>query len=312
MTPDDDGDVRILRRGQHHDGALPLDAQRIHHGAQLFAIHAGNLGGQNLDALDVLARRFRARTTWARASFSFICSICFSSARFSSSSFSCACSRGLRAFSLNFSSTLLAGDGLDAPDSGRNAAFVGDHAEPDVAGAMDVRAAAQFLAEAGDGDHTHFIAVFLAEQRHGAGVERLIEIHDVGRDFDILQDLFVHQLLNFRQLVGIGVGVMREVETQAAGIHDAAGLLDVRARAPCAARRAAGAWRCDCAWWRGADPHSLGRSRHRRLQAIRRIVRFVNGDSRRRGKGAIHVERLSPVSFEMRTPVSPTWPPASA
>ena len=74
----------------------------------------------------------------------------------------------------------------------------------------------------------HAVAVLLAEQRHRAGVERLIEIHDVGVDFDVLQDLLVDQPLNFSQLFGIGVGVVREVEAQPIGIDDAAGLLDVR------------------------------------------------------------------------------------
>ena len=39
--------------------------------------------------------------------------------------------------------------------------------------ARDVRAAAQLHAEAGDGDHPHAVAVLLAEQRHGAGGDRL-------------------------------------------------------------------------------------------------------------------------------------------
>ncbi len=85
------------------------------------------------------------------------------------------------------------------------------------------------LLKPGNGDHANAIAVFFAEQRHGAGVERLVEIHDVGVDLDVFQNLFVDQLLNFGQLFGIGVGVMRKVEAQAIGIHDAAGLLDVRA-----------------------------------------------------------------------------------
>ncbi len=93
---------------------------------------------------------------------------------------------------------------------------------------MDVRAAAQLLAEAGDRNHAHAIAIFFAEQRHGAGVERLVEIHDIGMDFDVFQDLFVDELLNFGQLLGIGVRVMRKVEAQAIGIDDAAGLFDVR------------------------------------------------------------------------------------
>jgi hypothetical protein len=43
-----------------------------------------------------------------------------------------------------------------------------------------VRAAAQFAAEARHGNHAHLVAVLLAEQRHGAGGDGLVERHDVG------------------------------------------------------------------------------------------------------------------------------------
>ncbi len=58
---DDDGDVGILRRAQDDHGGFPLDAQRVDHGPQLFAVHAGNLRGQNLRALDVASAAFEAR-----------------------------------------------------------------------------------------------------------------------------------------------------------------------------------------------------------------------------------------------------------
>ena len=67
---------------------------------------------------------------------------------------------------------------------------------------LHVRAAAQLLAEAGNGDHAHSVAVLFAEQRHGAGGERLIEIHDVGWTSVFVEDLLVHQPLDFGELVG--------------------------------------------------------------------------------------------------------------
>ena len=133
------------------------------------------------------------------ASFSFICSICFSSARFSSAQFvPDACRAMQRASLLELVEDRFAGDGFDAAHAGRDAAFVDDLAQADVAGAADVRAAAQLLAEAGDGDDAHPVAVLFAEQSHGAGVERLVEIHDVGVDLDVLQDLLVDEPLDFR------------------------------------------------------------------------------------------------------------------
>ena len=73
-----------------------------------------------------------------------------------------------------------AGDRLDAAHARGNRTFVDDFADADIAGAADVRASAKLLAEIGDGDDAHFIAVFFAEQRHRAGGQRLIQIHHVG------------------------------------------------------------------------------------------------------------------------------------
>src|SRR5208337_4070100 len=64
---------------------------------------------------------------------------------------------------LELAQRAFAGDGLDAADTGGDAALIDDLAEADVAGAPDVRAAAEFLAEAGYLDHAHLLAVLLAE-----------------------------------------------------------------------------------------------------------------------------------------------------
>jgi hypothetical protein len=56
---------------------------------------------------------------------------------------------------------------LDAPDARGDATLIDDLEKADVAGARDVRAAAQ-LARRADVEHPHFIAVFLAEEHHRA------------------------------------------------------------------------------------------------------------------------------------------------
>ena len=53
-----------------------------------------------------------------------------------------------------------AGDRLDPPDAGRNAALVGDDERPDVAGRPAVRAAAELDRETGDGHDPDPFAVF--------------------------------------------------------------------------------------------------------------------------------------------------------
>ena len=123
-----------------------------------------------------------------------------------------------------------AGDGFDAAHAGRDAALVDDLEQADVAGAPDVRAAAELLAETGDVDDAHLVAVLFAEQRHGAGPDGLIERHDRGFDRGVAQDLLVDQALDFFDLGLVERGVMREVEAQPRRLDHAAGLLDVRAQ----------------------------------------------------------------------------------
>ena len=60
--------------------------------------------------------------------------------------------------------------------------------------------------------------------------ERLVQIHHVGVNFDVRQDLLVHQPLDFGQLIGVHRGVMGEIEAQARRLDHAAGLLHVRAQ----------------------------------------------------------------------------------
>ena len=103
-----------------------------------------------------------------------------------------------------------------------------DLEEADIAGAADVGAAAEFLAEIGNHDHANIGSVFLAEERHRAGGDGLIERHDVGGHFGVAKNLFVDEALDFGDFGGIDRGVVAEIETQARGFDYAAGLFDVR------------------------------------------------------------------------------------
>src|SRR5579875_306916 len=80
---------------------------------------------------------------------------------------------------------------FDAADAGRDAAFIDDFEEADIARAPDMGAATEFAAETGDSDNTDAIAVFLAKERHSACIESLIEVHDVGDHFGVCENLFV-------------------------------------------------------------------------------------------------------------------------
>src|SRR3546814_2686655 len=80
------------------------------------------------------------------------------------------------------SSDLLAGQRLDTAHAGGHRALVDDLEQADVAGAAHMGAAAELdriipVAELAHGEHADLVAVFLAEQRHGAGGDRLVRRH---------------------------------------------------------------------------------------------------------------------------------------
>src|SRR5581483_7243666 len=122
----------------------------------------------------------------------------------------------------------LAGRGLDAADAGRDAALGIDLEESDVAGARDVRAAAEF-ARGADVEHAHLVAVLLAEEHHGAGALRLLDRHDLRARRRVLQDLGVDARLDLADLLLAHRLAMREVEARLVGVDERAALLDVAA-----------------------------------------------------------------------------------
>ena len=74
-----------------------------------------------------------------------------------------------------------------------------DLEEADVAGARDVRAAAQ-LARRADVEHAHFVAVLLAEQHHRAGLLRLVDRHHARLRRGVVEHLGVDDLLDAADL----------------------------------------------------------------------------------------------------------------
>ncbi len=83
---------------------------------------------------------------------------------------------------------VVAGDGLDTADTGRDATFRDDLEKADVAGPRDVRAAAE-LARSADVEHAHFVAVFFAKEHHRAGFLRRLDWHHARLRRHVLQDL---------------------------------------------------------------------------------------------------------------------------
>ncbi len=128
-------------------------------------------------------------------------------------------------------------DGFDAAHSGGGGLFDGNFEHADIAGAADVRAAAKFLAvesarSRGIGnrhDADVLFGVAVAEEGQRAGSERVVNRGDVGLNFGVEQDFVVHLLLDVAQFGGVNGGEVREVEAQAAGLDERAGLFHVRA-----------------------------------------------------------------------------------
>ena len=115
--------------------------------------------------------------------------------------------------------------------------LAGDFEDADFAGADDVRAAAEFLAveaarRRGVGnrhDADIRLRVLVAEEGEGAGGERVVDVHDVGREREIAEDLFVHLLLDFGEFACVHGCEVRKIEAQMIGRDERAGLLHVRA-----------------------------------------------------------------------------------
>src|SRR5690349_13188999 len=121
-----------------------------------------------------------------------------------------------------------AGNRLNAPYTRRAASFINNFEDADIAGSAYVCAAAEFFAEAWYPYHTYFVSIFFAEERHGSGLQRLVQIHDVRVQFGIRDNLLVYDALHFQQFIASHTHVMRKIETKPVRLHYASGLLDMR------------------------------------------------------------------------------------
>ncbi len=128
-------------------------------------------------------------------------------------------------------------DGFDAAHSGGCGLFDCNFKHADVAGAADVRAAAKFLAVEsargrwiGNRHNTDILfGVAVTEEGERPGSERVVNRGDVGLNLGVEENFIVHLLFDVAQFGSVDGGKMREVEAQAAGLDERAGLLDVRA-----------------------------------------------------------------------------------
>ena len=135
-------------------------------------------------------------------------------------------------------------DRLDAAHAGGDAAFAHDLEEADIAGARDVRAAAELGREVPETEHPHVAVVFLAEERHRARCDGIVIRHHARIRRGVGADFSVHELFDvaqFRRRHGLEV---REIEAQPVGRRRA--LLLTWCRGAGAAPRS----RCVAVWFR--------------------------------------------------------------
>ena len=124
-----------------------------------------------------------------------------------------------------------AGHRFNPADAGRDAAFGENHEKPDVAGGVDVRAAAQLHAEARHADDPDLVAVLFPEQRHGAGRDRLLRRHvHVCDHWRVAVHLLVDDAFDAVEVIARDRLEVHEIESQAVGRDERAGLFHVRAK----------------------------------------------------------------------------------
>ena len=91
---------------------------------------------------------------------------------------------------------------------------------------MAVRAAAELAAVRGL-HHTHLVVVFLAEERHRAGCERILERHARRLHVRVLEYRAVHLVLEPLDLRRGQPAAEGEVEAQIRRMHERSGLVYV-------------------------------------------------------------------------------------
>src|SRR5579862_805915 len=118
----------------------------------------------------------------------------------------------------------IAGEGLDPTHARADAPLAGDHEAADLARGPAMGPAAQLVAVALDPDRAHRLAVLLVEERIGAGIDRLAHAHPGGGHRPVLADDPANLVLDPPALVVSQGPIEREVEAQAVGGDQRAGL----------------------------------------------------------------------------------------
>ena len=123
----------------------------------------------------------------------------------------------------------LARQDFHPPDAAGKARLAQQEGRADLAGAVDVRAAAQLLAPAADVHHADLVAVLLAEDRHRAGLAGLVDLHDLPRHRLVRQDVVVHPRVDLFHLLAGDRARIVEVEAGNVRRHQRAALRRVLA-----------------------------------------------------------------------------------
>src|SRR5207245_237203 len=103
---------------------------------------------------------------------------------------------------------------LDAAHAGGRAGLVREPEQRDLAGGRNVRPTAQLERYPRHVDYAHDVAVFLGEERHRPGRDRLLVLHFTRGDGQVRPDVAVHFLLDPGQGRVVHGPVVREVEAQ--------------------------------------------------------------------------------------------------
>ena len=118
------------------------------------------------------------------------------------------------------------GQRFHAADARGKRAIGDDLEHADVAGAVDVTAAAKLARPVACGNDAHVIAVLLAKHRHRAALLRLGDRHDRLGHFDVLANLLVDQIFDLLDLLLSQRLVIGVIESQPVGSDQRSRLLD--------------------------------------------------------------------------------------
>src|SRR5208282_1346660 len=114
---------------------------------------------------------------------------------------------------------------LDSPHSRGDSRFRLELENADIAGARDVRAAAQLDRKIAHPDHADAVAVLVAEKCERARLDGVVVRHLLDGHFGVLADARVDLFLDRRERVALDRPLMREVKTQLVGIDQRARLM---------------------------------------------------------------------------------------